>query len=333
MVLSVKEEPVTISPLGADGKREWQDFLARSDNGCLFHDLDFLAYHPPGRFRFNHLVAHQRGKLLALIPGGLSGEAGREIYTSPLGASVGGPVIGPRTRTAQGIALITALQDYATAQRWAGVQFTLAAPIYNQRLQDLLPFSLFVRGFQLKHRWNCYVLPLRRTEGELYTKLFRERQATQTRAARRLGIEASEGGMELLHEFKPLFQDTYERHGAKPTHTLEEIAGLLERFPKRISLVIARKAGVPAAGLLVMRLNPRVAYSFYICSATALANEHGNLVAFAALLEYLADQGCSWLDMGPGAWDGNFNDGVVFFKEGIGGTGHCRDCWHWVPST
>lgn len=333
MVLSVKEEPVVISALDDASRQEWRDFLAASDNGCLFHDLDFLAYHPAGRFRFNHLIARQRGKLLALIPGGLTGEPGRPLFASPVGASVGGPVIGPRTRTAQGIALVTALQDYAVERGWSGLQLTLAPPIYNLRTQDLLPFSLFARGFQLRHRWNCYMLPVDRDGGEPYIKLYRQSQASLTRAARRRGVSAIEGGSELLQAFVPIFRETYERHGAAPTHSVEEIADLLARFPKQISLVIARGGDIAAAGLLVMRLNSRVAYTFYICSPTTHYDEHGSLVAFAALLQFLADQGYDWLDTGPGAWDGNFNDGVVSFKESIGATGHCRDCWYWAAPT
>jgi hypothetical protein len=330
MVLTADEEPVAIAELDDGGKAEWQEFLARSDNGCLFHDLEFLAYHPPGRFRFHHLVARQRGKLIALIPGGLTGDADRPLFCSPLGASVGGPVLAPGTRTAQGIALVHALQDHAVRRAWAGLQLTVAPPIYGASVQDLVPFSLFVRGFSLKHRWNCYVLPVRPEGAERFGDLFHDRQATMTRAARRRGVAAREGGVELLPEFAPLFDDTYRRHGSTPTHSTEEIADLLARFPKRITLLIARLGDVPVAGLLVMRLNPRVAYTFYICSATAHAEERGNLVAFAALLDILGDEGIRWLDAGPGAWDGNFNQGVVFFKERLGASGHCRDCWQWT---
>jgi hypothetical protein len=329
MVLKVDEEPVEIAPLANDGEKEWREFLGRSDNGCLFHDLDFLAYHPPGRFRFRHLVARQRGKLLALIPGGLTGEPASPVFSSPLGASVGGPVIGPRTRTAQGIALVAALQDYATKEGWRGLQLTIAPAAYNLRTRDLLPFALFARGFRVEHRWNCYLVPIRANGAERYAELFRERSATAVRGARRAGVTASEGGVELLPEFLPLFRDTYQRHGAAPTHTPEEIADLLTRLPRQLSLVIARRGDIPLAGLLVMKLNKRVAYSFYICYASAREDEHGNLVAFAALLDILGAQGFDWLDTGPGAWDGNFNAGVVYFKEGIGGAGHCRDRWTW----
>jgi hypothetical protein len=33
----------------------WRAFLHDSNNATLFHDLDFLGYHPPDRYDFRHL--------------------------------------------------------------------------------------------------------------------------------------------------------------------------------------------------------------------------------------------------------------------------------------
>ena len=46
-----------IRPYGPDDAPAWKALLGDSHNATLFHDLDFLAYHPPGKHVFNHLVA------------------------------------------------------------------------------------------------------------------------------------------------------------------------------------------------------------------------------------------------------------------------------------
>src|SRR6185369_10813793 len=85
----------------AEGEAEaWRRFLAGSATGCLFHELDFLAYHPTGRFRFEHLVAEEAGQIVALVPGGTVERDGCTIFRSPLGASFGGPVLGEKARGA-----------------------------------------------------------------------------------------------------------------------------------------------------------------------------------------------------------------------------------------
>lgn len=321
---------LTVTSLGAGDEREWSRFLASSENGTLFHDLDFLAYHPAGRFRFHHLMVRRNGAPVALLPGGLTGPEKSPIFASPLGASVGGPAVAAGFSAADTLSLVAALQDHARARGWAGIELTLAPAAYQEQPSDTLSFALFCRGFQLQHRWLCYMLPLAPGGGaERYKSLFRSRMASFVRAGRRKGITVVEGGEERLGDFLAVFRDTYARHGAAPTHTPEEIADLLRRLPHRVKLHIAMLGDVPVAGVLVLLLNARVAYAFYICMASAYAQERGSLLIFAALLDRLADQGYRWLDLGHGAWDGNFNDGVVFFKEGLGARGYCRDRWSW----
>src|SRR5262249_61363849 len=80
---------ITVEPLAAD-EAVWENFLAHAPNGTLFHDLRFLRYHPPDRFRFHHLVFQRNGELVALLPGGLASNAERPMFSSPLGASIGG---------------------------------------------------------------------------------------------------------------------------------------------------------------------------------------------------------------------------------------------------
>jgi hypothetical protein len=46
-----------IRPYGPEDADAWKAFLRDSNNGTLFHDLEFLAYHPRGKYDFRHLVA------------------------------------------------------------------------------------------------------------------------------------------------------------------------------------------------------------------------------------------------------------------------------------
>src|ERR1700674_4816406 len=93
--MDVKSAPaISVEPLGADVS-EWDQFLAHSVNGTLFHDLRFLRYHPTDRFRFHHLMLRRDGQPVALLPGGISGTAERPVFCSPLGASIGGPAVAP----------------------------------------------------------------------------------------------------------------------------------------------------------------------------------------------------------------------------------------------
>jgi len=325
--MSVKPAPaITVEPL-ADDETTWEKFLARAANATLFHDLRFLRYHPPGRFRFHHLIFRRNGEPVALLPGGLALTAEGAMFSSPLGASIGGLVVGADLRAELAVNLIEVLQDYASAQGWACVEITLPPQCYNFETSGLVEFALFCRGFHLMHRWLCHMLPL--AGGTGFDRLFRERQISYARAARRKGMVGVEAGIEAVDDFLNVFRDTYERHGVAATHTPEEIRDLVERLPTRVRLHLAMLGGVPVAGLLVFRLSATVANTFYICSSTKHAGEHGAAFIIADLIDRLSRAGFRYLDLGPSASDQKFNKGVTFFKEGLGAFGQCRDRWRW----
>jgi len=99
---------ITVEPLGAD-EAVWENFLAHAPNGTLFHDLRFLRYHPPDRFHFHHLVFRRNGEPVALLPGGLASNAERPMFSSPLGASIGGLAVNGGLRAELAVNLVEAL--------------------------------------------------------------------------------------------------------------------------------------------------------------------------------------------------------------------------------
>lgn len=320
---------ITVSVLNREDEPRWTEFLASAVNATLFHQLDFLAYHPNGRFQFEHLVAQRGNKIVAVIPGGIVEHDGKPIYASPVGASIGGPAMDPDFAAAEILELAGALQDYVRERAWAGIEITVPPPAYDDRLAEALSFALFYRGFRMTNRWLCPMIPIVSSDGERYRRLFRDTYGNRVRAGRKNGITVVEGGAGQLDNFLPVFRDTYARHGVPPTHTVQEIADLVDRFPDRIQIWAALLNGEPVAGILVFHVNRTVAYTFYICTSASHARHNGPVVIFAAMIDALAGRGVRWVDLGPSAHAHGFNAGVTFFKEGLGATHHCRDSWTW----
>jgi hypothetical protein len=321
---------IRISSLGYGEEEQWAAFLKSAGNATLFHDLRFLAYHAPGRLHFRHLLARRDAELVAVVPGGLTGSMDRPMFVSPLGASVGGPAISPYLSTKDILELVAALQDYARDQGWAGIQMVLPPSLYQLVPSDTLEFALYFQGFRLTNRWLCPVIPIAAGADGRYLGLFRDTHSNRVRAGLRKRLRVVEGGLDQLTPFLSVYEDTYQRHGVPPTHSAAEIADLLQRLPDRVRVHLVFLDASPVAGMLVFLINPRVAYTFYICVSTAHAREPGSVVAFASLIDSLGAQGYRWLDLGPTARAGNFNSGVTSFKEGLGGKGYCRDQWNWM---
>jgi Acetyltransferase (GNAT) domain len=326
----VKAAPaISVEPLGAD-ESEWEQFLARSVNATLFHDLRFLRYHPADRFQFRHLLLKRNGQLIAILPGGLTGTEDQPIFCSPLGASIGGPAVIGGLTAELALELIVAVQNYAREQRWAGVEITLPPPCYSFETTGLIQFALFYQRFRLVRRWLCPILRLSPGSGNSYERTFRNRQISPVRAAQRKGMIAVESGFDGFEKFLVVFGDTFARHGTAATHTPDEIGDLLRRLPDRVRIYLAMLGETPIAGLLVFKLTRSVAYTFYICSGTEHVHKHGTAFIIADLIESLSNTGFQYLDLGPSANDRKFNKGITFFKEGLGAVGHCRDRWLWT---
>src|SRR5262245_47307711 len=202
---------ITVEPLGAD-EGAWNELLARSANGTLFHDLRFLRYPPPDRFEFHHLVLSSHGKPIALLPGGLSRTADPPTFCSPLGASIGGFAV-TDLRAELAVTLVEAVQNYARARGWAGVEITLPPACYSFETAGLIEFALFCRGFRLLRRWLCPMLPLIAESRDGFERTYSSRQATFVRAARRKGMVGIEAGVERLDDFLQVFHGTYARPG------------------------------------------------------------------------------------------------------------------------
>lgn len=318
--------PWAIRPYCPEDAAAWKAFLAGSNNGTLFHDLDFLDYHPPGKYDFRHLIASQGESIEALVPGALSTDG---VFVSLAGASVGGPVVKSSVPVEACLHLVEALQLYCASAGWRGIDITLAPAVYQQEPDQKIDFALYRCGFELVDRSMPLLLPLERDKRAHYQHLFRQSQRSYVRACARKGVVVTEAGIEELGQFLDCFAETYVRLQAVPTHTPEEIESLFQRLPTRLRIWSAKLAGTTIASVLLLVINTQICNAFYICDRGSYRDFHGATVLLAEAADVLAARGFRYLDLGPSATSAHFNRGVVSFKESLGARPFCRDRWRW----
>jgi hypothetical protein len=315
-----------IRPYRTEDALAWKELLATSNNATLFHDLDFLAYHPPGKYDFRHLVALRRNRIDAVIPGGLSPDG---VFVSPTGASVGGPAIRNSVHAEACLHLVDALQLYCKSAGWLGIEITLPPSVYNDEPDQIIEFALCVRGFRLIHRSMPLLVPLDHKRDDYCQRLFRRSHRSKVRAGRRKGVVVTEVGIEGLEEFVELLAETHARLDALPTHTPDEIDSLFQRLPDRVRIWLAHLGARTIAGVLMFVLNRNICNTFYICDRASHREFHGVTVLLAEAVNVLATRGFRYVDLGPSASNAHFNRGVVSFKESLGARAFCRDRWRW----
>jgi hypothetical protein len=315
-----------IRPYRPEDADAWKAFLRDSNNGTLFHDLDFLAYHPPGKYDFRHLVALCGTHIEAVIPGALSADG---IFVSLAGASIGGPAVKKSLSAEACLHLVEALQLYCKSAGWQGIEITVPPPVYNDEPDQIIEFALHVRGFDLVHRSMPLLIPLDHKTDGYYQHLFRQSHRSKVRAGRRKGVVVTETGIEGLEPFLELLAETHARLGSLPTHTPEEIESLFHRVPTHMRIWSAKRGDTTIAAVLLLILNRNVCNTFYICDRSSHREFHGVTVLFAEAVDVLAKRGFRYLDLGPSASSAHFNRGVLSFKESLGAKAFCRDRWRW----
>lgn len=310
---------------------EWKQFLQASNNGTLFHDLDFLAYHPPQRFHTHHLMFYESGELIALLPAAIVTEPdGRRFFKSPYGASVGGFVLPIGQCAVTTLGLVACLQDYVSALDLDGIEMRIGPMIYAKYFNDNLSFALTASGFSLACRWLTHIIALPTDPGEVLNQVPSSRRRGYVRSALRQGVQVKAVGVDYLPSFYHMLEANRAKHGARPTHTLSELERIFQLTPSQVQLFVCELQDEIIAGTLVFELNSRVAYSFYPCHDDRFERYRGTMVVAVRVLEHYTTQGFRYLDLGPTTFDDlSLNQGLARFKEEMGGVGFCRDTWRW----
>ncbi len=318
---------ITARPACPGDREQWGEFVGRSSNGTIFHLPEFFDYHPPGRFDNHHLVIEDDGSMIAVVPGALSVIDGRRWFRSYPGASWGGPVI----HESAGLETVEGVMDsvlaYCRDLGAGGIEMTLPPSVYSRRASDCIDFALVRRGFAYRKRELTAVIDLGRIGGEPEMS-FRDTARRGAARASRLGVQVVEDPD--FSRFYPVLEtNLQDRHGVRPTHTLEELERLRDLVGReRIRQFTAVDDGRVVAGMVMFRCNPRVTLAFYISHDARHQSKRPVNLLYQEVIRWARDEGYRYLDLGTFTLDMQVNRGLCRFKESFGARGHFRDTFH-----
>jgi len=294
----------------------WDDFCRRALNGTLFHTREFLAYHPEGRFAWDHAVIRDAAERITALWPAASADEG-ETWWSGAGASFGGPVL---AEDAEAGAAVAGVLEEARRRGYRRVRVTPPPPLYEKGEAGIVRSALLAAGFRAERREIFQAAPL---EGKTPADLL-------SGPARRGAAKAERDGVEVLPEtafaeFHALLAMDRAAVGARPVHSAAELADLGTRFAGRQLLLLARRDGELVAGTWLLRASERIALSFYVCQDRAHRRLRATNLLQLRALEWASAQGCAYLDFGTSSIGGELNPGLFEFKEAHGGRPHDRE--------
>jgi len=311
---------------------EWNDFVARSNNGTIFHNLDFLSYHHKDKFNVHNLMFYRGsstsgGKLLGVMPMALFDEDGEVAAKSPYGASFGGVVAENYRSFEDSEHIITCLIDYLRNAGAACLYLRTPPYIYYEVPESYIEYNLVLHGATMARREITSIIDLASFESDPFD-IYISRGRTVIRKAQKSGIVIREANNNI-EIFYQILLETLGAHDAVPTHTLDELIKLMETLPNSFKLDIAYIGDEPIAGVLTFICNKRVVLDFYNCQKPEYRSYSPVSLLLHNVLLWAKQKGFKYFDLGTSASTASKqpNYGLLRFKESLGATGIFRDTY------
>jgi hypothetical protein len=318
--------PLALKPYQALSEVEWNAFVERSNEGTIFHRLDFLRYHGEKFKTYEHHVGWYRGQtLFGVMPLAIFLESHRYTARSPYGASYGGPVFLEPLTYAQSLEVMTNLLGYFKQRNISVCRLTLPISCCYERYCETFRFVLLEQGFQCVNRDISSVV-----------NLMGERPIEQQMSVRpkRMIRKALEAGVVTVHrgaldDFWRVMEKTHKKLGITPTHSFSEFKWLCEHFPERIFADVAYLEKMPIAGIGFVVHNKYVLSSFYLGQDPEHQRTQALTLLISQALALAQKNGYRWFDFGTSSVGMKANPNIFEFKQGFGAIGRFRETYQW----
>jgi len=268
---------------------------------------DFMEYHQD-RFEDFSLMVFKNEKLVAVLP---ANKTKNEVH-SHQGLTYGGLVLPSILKFEDVLDIFKLVLSYLQDNQIKKFILKQMPTIYCNRPSDELQYLMFILQAKLLRRDILSVI-------DLSQKLsISNNRMEGVKRARKLGLTIKEEDEFDGFWNEILIPNLKEKHGAKPVHSLEEIALLKSLFPNNIRQFNVYHKDKLVAGTTVFETKT-VGHSQYI-SADSDKNQTGSLDALHYHLisevfkrKKFFDFGISNENQGK-----NINKGLQFWKEGFG---------------
>jgi len=271
-------------------KEEWDSFVLKSNNGTMFHLQQFLAYHPPGKFSFHHLMFMEKNKIIAVLPGSLT----EGLFESPVGASYGS-IVTKDIKFKTAMEIVSTLLEYVKKN---GIkEFLLTPPpfIYENDPNQNLDFAILWQGFKYDLHYISSAIKLDK-DRDIISRF----QSTVRRNIRKtfrdpdIRVEINE----RYDEFYPILLKNKARHSVKPTHSYEDLLRLKELLPDYLKLFMVYYKNAPIGGSLMFFANTNVAICFYNMMLYEYAYCKPIQRVMYEVVKYCTENGFRYVDIG-----------------------------------
>jgi len=287
-------------------------FIKNSNNGTIFHEPNFLNYH---KEKFNNqekfLVWEEQNQITSLTPYIIE----KNIFKSPYGGSFGGMVFNVNEKLSKIEEVVINFIDYLKLNKIKKCLLTPAPILYHLKPNNYFEYLCIKKGFKISNVELTSVVELDHD----YKSFFTKSCAKAIKKAKNSGVVVSVSNN--YEKFYEILCENRKKKNAVPTHSLNEILNLKNKYPNNIILFEARLDNEVISGSLVFICNTKVALDFYWCHKENFQSSRPLNYLIEYMCAYLKKKNIKIFDFGRITNNDEINYGGSFFKESFGGNG------------
>jgi hypothetical protein len=251
--------PFLARPYRPEDEPAWDDLVLRSTTGNLLHTRRYLSYHADRFDDLSLVVTDSAEVVAAVLPAAADPHDPKTVVSHP-GLTYGGLVT---ERDVTGESMVEALRAVLLAYRTRHLEalvYKVVPTIFHRTVEGDTMHALFRLGaVWARSDLASFVDVAHRSPPK-------KGRAWAIRKAQQMGIEVSSGRSELQTFWPVVTAVLRDRHGAVPTHSLEEMEHLAALFPDDIECLVARHRGSVVAGAVVYT-TPTCLHTQYLASS------------------------------------------------------------------
>jgi len=307
-----------------DLQDEWDDFVDNhSSNGILFHKMKFLSYHGDKFEDTSLLIRDDKKIIIAVFPSIISSNT----IISHQGSSYGGLVLKRNLKLKEIDDILTLIIDYYKTKLKADSTKIILQEKFEPAKNDVLEFLLFQKGFQITSKeisTAIYTIDFFNYSGMRKST----RQYIKSGKINNIGVEyfIAEEKEDIVEAYNIISSNLKKKYNKTPTHSLEEILELKNRFMDDIKFFCAREGDVIIGVYVIFALDKNVLHTFYISSKEDSQNVKDIGIVNSIML-YAKEKNYKYLNFGISSRGKEIKWWIHNYKEQYSKHFFTRDTW------
>lgn len=304
----------------------WDDFVDHNNRNATFlHSRKFFNHNPLNKKDDASLLFYKNGKLKAVLPACLLEINGTLTLTSHPRSTYGGFIVDESIGVEEAMAIVEQTINFAKSKKAGEIVIRNPFRIFHQLPTDETDYAMWFHGFSVKSRELECAIKLSDDAGLRYE------DGTKRSVKKALKSVVVKETDEYGVFWNQLSANLAEKHGAKPTHSLDQFLQLKNQVSNdKIKLMGAFIDEKLVAGIVLFLCKPTVIHAQYIASDVNFQHFRPLNAIIDYIIKWGWNQNYSYLNLGSANEDAGkkINYGLFRFKEGFGGRGILRETMH-----